>query len=82
VEVDYDVFENLRAPNADKPHAVYNSRDLSFALKAGSKAVDSGIRLPNINDDFTGKSPDLGAYELGRLAPLYGPRTKNRGPID
>ena len=53
-----------------------------FALKAGSKAVDSGIRLPNINDDFTGKSPDLGAYELGRPAPLYGPRTNNRGPID
>jgi hypothetical protein len=82
VEVDYDVFEDLRAPNAEKPHAVYNARDLNFALKAGSKAVDSGIRLPNINDDFTGKSPDLGAYELGRPAPLYGPRTKNRGPID
>ena len=82
LELDYDVFENLQAPNTDKPHAVYKARELNFALKSGSKAVDSGIRLPNINDDFTGKSPDLGAYELGQPAPLYGPRPQNRGPID
>jgi hypothetical protein len=82
LEVDYDVFENLRAPNTDKPHAVYNARDLNFALKSGGKAVDAGIRLPNINDYFAGKSPDLGAYEVGQPAPLYGPRPQNPGPID
>ena len=74
VEVDYDVFENLRAPDADKPHAVYRAGDLNFRLKAGGKAVDAGVRLPNVNDDFTGERPDLGAYELGRAAPVYGPR--------
>jgi hypothetical protein len=31
--------------------------------------------LPSINDDFTGKAPDLGAYELDRPLPAYGPRT-------
>ena len=75
VEVDYDVFENLRAPDADKPQAIYFARDLNFRLKAGGKAVDAGVRLPNVNDDYTGKAPDLGAYELGWPVPSYGPRT-------
>ena len=74
LEVDYDIFENLRAPDADKPHAVYHAKDLNFALKAGGKAVDTGVLLPNVNDNFTGKAPDLGAYELGRPIPVYGPR--------
>ena len=76
VELDYDVFENLRAPDTAKPHAVYRAGDLNFRLKPGGKAVDAGVRLPNVNDDFTGNSPDLGAYELGRPAPVYGPRTQ------
>jgi hypothetical protein len=80
IEVDYDVFENLRAPDADHPHAVYRATDLNFRLKAGGKAVDAGMRLPNVNDDFTGAGPDLGAYELGRAAPVYGPRTQTVRP--
>src|SRR5262249_48343465 len=28
IQVDYDIFENLKAPAADKPHAVYHARDL------------------------------------------------------
>lgn len=43
-------------------------------LKEGSKAIDTGDRLPNINDDLTGNGPDLGAYELGTELPHYGPR--------
>jgi hypothetical protein len=74
-EVDYDVFENLRPPDADKPHAVYHARNLNFQLKANGKAIDAGVRLSNVNDEFTGKSPDLGAYELGGPVPSYGPRT-------
>jgi hypothetical protein len=73
-EVDYDIFENLRAPDAGKPHAVYEARDLNFQLKRGSKAVDAGVPVPNINDDHNGKGPDLGAYEVGKPVPVYGPR--------
>jgi hypothetical protein len=76
VEVDYDVFENLRAPETGKPHAIYYARDLNFGLKAGGKAVDTGVRLSNVNDDYSGKAPDLGAYEVGRPIPKYGPRTQ------
>jgi hypothetical protein len=74
MEVDYDIFENLRAPDAEKPHAVYRAADLNFRLKAGGKAADAGIAIPNVNDGFTGKAPDLGAYEVGVAAPVYGPR--------
>jgi hypothetical protein len=37
-------------------------------------AVDAGVRLPGVNDDFTGRAPDLGAYEVDRALPSYGPR--------
>jgi hypothetical protein len=77
VEVDYDVFEELRAPDAGKPHAVYHARDLNFRLKPGGKAVDAGMLLPNVNDGYTGMAPDLGAYELDQPVPVYGPRTKD-----
>jgi hypothetical protein len=30
--------------------------------------------LPNVNDGFTGKAPDLGAYESGVPVPHYGVR--------
>jgi len=75
LEVDFDIFENLRAPDATKPQAVYRASDLNFHLKGTGKAVDAGVRIPNVNDDATGKAPDLGAYEVGRPVPHYGPRT-------
>jgi hypothetical protein len=31
-----------------------------------------------VNEDHTGKAPDLGAYEIGRPAPVYGPRTRQQ----
>lgn len=45
-----------------------------FRLKATSPAVDAGEVLPNVNDDFKGKAPDMGALELGTPEPHYGPR--------
>jgi hypothetical protein len=47
---------------------------LDFALHDRSNALDRGIRLPNINDKYTGNAPDLGAMELGVEAPVYGVR--------
>src|SRR5262249_43177993 len=76
VEVDYDIFENLQPPmppDSSKPGKPYEAIALDFRLKDGSKAVDAGVGLPNVNDAFTGKAPDLGAYELGQPLPVYGP---------
>jgi hypothetical protein len=30
--------------------------------------------IPNVTDGYTGKAPDLGAYEFGAPVPHYGPR--------
>jgi len=43
-------------------------------LSANCEAVDAGVVLPNVNDGHQGSAPDLGAYELGRPLPHYGPR--------
>ena len=36
--------------------------------------VDSGVIIPNFNDDYAGKAPDLGAFELGRPPIRFGRR--------
>jgi hypothetical protein len=85
VEVDYDIFENLRPPSAppdsSKPGTPYEAVDLDFTLRGGGKAVDRGLRLPNVNDGFAGTAPDLGAREIGQPPPVYGPRTQSRAPF-
>jgi hypothetical protein len=68
------VFVNVKMPDKSDPQKLYNPADFDFRLKPGSAAVDAGMLLPTINDDYEGKAPDLGAYELGRPLPHYGPR--------
>jgi len=34
----------------------------------------AGVVLPNFNEGFSGKAPDLGCCELGQPLPHYGPR--------
>jgi hypothetical protein len=74
IEVDFDIFEKLSPPDPAKRHAVYHAMDLNFKLKAGSKAVDAGVVIPTVNDDYNGRAPDLGALEFGKPEPHYGPR--------
>jgi len=68
VLVDYDVFVNV--PKLDRdPKTVqrlYSFSDLDFRLRPGSAAIDRGIAIPNVNDGFAGKAPDLGALEAGQ----------------
>ncbi|HUT36245.1 MAG TPA: right-handed parallel beta-helix repeat-containing protein [Planctomycetota bacterium] len=52
----------------------FDPRVNDLRLKEGSEAIDAGVELPNVNDGFAGKAPDLGAYELGAPLPHYGPR--------
>jgi len=74
--IDYDIFVRAAPPEAGK---TVDPKDYDLRLRRGSAAVDAGVRLPNINDDFTGPAPDLGCYELGRPLPHYGPRPAQRG---
>ncbi len=72
--IDFDTFVNVRIPDKSDPQHLYKPEDFDFRLKPGSRAIDAGTALPSITDDFTGRAPDLGAYELDRPLPHYGPR--------
>jgi hypothetical protein len=74
IEVDYDVFEELARPDPTREYAVYHAMDLNFQLKAGGKAIDAGITIPTVNEEYSGQAPDLGALEVGAPPPHYGPR--------
>jgi len=71
VMVDMSIFatppEFPASPFPPKPVA-------DLRLAAGSAAIDKGIAIAGLNDDFAGAAPDLGAYELGAPLPPYGPR--------
>jgi hypothetical protein len=76
VLVDYSDFVRVSAPDPQDPRRFYKPDEFDFTLRAGSKAIDAGVVLPNTNDGFTGLAPDLGAWERGRPTPVYGPRPK------
>jgi hypothetical protein len=92
VQVDYRIFAKAEPPDKNDPQRLYNPEDFYFQLQPviGSfetgqfpnPAIDAGTLLPTINDDFTGKAPDLGAYERGVEVPHYGPRTWPSPPQD
>jgi len=64
-----DLFERWDLPAKPGPVA-----PATLLLRKASNAVDAGAAVPNVNDDFAGKAPDLGAHEYGSPAPHYGPR--------
>ncbi len=74
VDIDYDIFNSLVPPDPTTPHRVYHAADIDFTLSPKGKAVDKGEVLPNVNDGFKGKAPDLGAIEAGDSMPIYGAR--------
>ena len=61
-------------PDRNDPRRFYRPEEFDFSLRPNSRAVDAGVKLPNVNDEFTGRGPDLGAYERGQPMPVYGPR--------
>jgi hypothetical protein len=70
-----DVFENYPYGSIEKGNEVFLPLKFPYlTLKAGSNAVDAGENVPNISGQFTGKAPDLGAFEVGLPLPEYGPR--------
>ena len=39
-----------------------------------NRVIDGGTPLPNFNDDFSGRAPDIGAFEVGRPPLRFGRR--------
>ena len=79
VLVDFSSFVAVPIPDKADPQRLYPPEALDFRLRPGSAAVDAGVELPTITDGFSGKAPDLGAYELGAPVPHYGPRSAPPG---
>jgi hypothetical protein len=52
----------------------FKPETIDLRLKEGTAAIDAGIALGSLNEGFSGKAPDLGAYEFGAPVPHYGPR--------
>ncbi|MBL8024843.1 MAG: helix-turn-helix domain-containing protein, partial [Fibrobacteres bacterium] len=72
--IDYDVFIKASTPAPENSKNICMPDSFDLTLRPKSKAIDAGLRLPNINNDFKGKAADLGAYESGVPPPVYGPR--------
>jgi hypothetical protein len=59
------VFNNVAFPIPPVPE-----REAAYLRpRAGTVVVDAALRMPNINDDFKGLGPDIGAYEAGEPLP-------------
>ena len=65
-----EIFNGVEFPNPPIPER----KTPDMRIKPGCKAEDAGMLIPNINDNYKGKGPDCGAYEVGEKLPHYGPR--------
>jgi hypothetical protein len=70
VPADINVFSGVEFPVPCIPER----KPADLRPRAESAVVDAALRLPNVNDNFLGKGPDIGAYEAGQPLPHYGPR--------
>jgi len=67
---DYDLyFGRIAAADGQEKNGIAGKPQFDtstpgiYPLMPGTPGVDAGVRLPNFNDDFTGKAPDIGAFE-------------------
>jgi hypothetical protein len=74
--IDYSVFVSAAPPDFENPTRLYSPAEVDLRLAPRSRAIDAGVVLPGITDGYTGRAPDLGAYEYGGVPPHYGPRPK------
>ncbi len=72
--IDWNVFRAATPPSSTDYTVLYDPSQVDLTLAPHSVAIDAGMVIPNVTDGFTGKAPDLGAYEFGQPIPHYGPR--------
>ena len=41
-------------------------------ITIANPVIDAGVLLPNFNDDYAGRGPDLGAFEVGKPPLKFG----------
>ena len=55
---------DYRLSRAAGPGLARDPAEADFRLRPGSPCIDRGIPIPGLNDDFHGKTPDIGAHEF------------------
>jgi hypothetical protein len=74
----WDVIEEAGGSGNDFDYDLYSARVPAGAEKHGvrgtdaSAGVDAGVVIPNFNDGYRGRAPDIGAREEGTPPPAYG----------
>ena len=63
-------FDSFNIPNPPPAPMAFQH----LTLDPNCQAVNAGEVLANINSAYQGNAPDMGAYEVGRPLPHYGPR--------
>lgn len=58
---------NLECNGYDSEPGLVNPGGGNFSLLASSPNVDRGVRIPGVNDSFSGSAPDVGAFEFGLI---------------
>ncbi len=82
-DYDYDLYNGQLLISSHEQHGIpgvptyapladRSKNELPFVLSASSLGVDAGVELPNFNDGYTGKAPDIGAHERGLPMPTFG----------
>jgi hypothetical protein len=78
-DYDYDLLSGMVVSAGKQQHGVIGvpvyaqSRpEGDFSLDPSSPGFDAGVRIPNFNDDFRGKAPDMGAFEAGSAPMQFG----------
>jgi hypothetical protein len=79
-DYDFDLYSgrvipaNKHEDNGIKTVPIYDPRNKpgQYALAPNSAGFDAGARIPNFNDNFTNKAPDIGAYEADTPALQFG----------
>jgi hypothetical protein len=81
-DFDYDLYNGkVGAPEAhgiagtpqyQPANGWASESDGRYQLAPGSPGYDAGVRIPNFNDGYLGRAPDIGAHEAGRPPMQFG----------
>jgi len=80
-DYDYDLCSgrvipaNKHEKNGMKAAPTYDPQNppYQYYLAPDSPGRDAGVLIPNFNDNFTGKAPDIGAFEAAAPPLQFGP---------
>ena len=66
-----DLMMVVKTNGANGPEKI---NETFYLEVSDAEAGDAGVIIPTVNDGYAGRAPDLGALEVGRDTPHYGPR--------